>query len=85
MISKTFKYPGDPARRALLMTGQEFVAEIRGGGPGYIQVNDEPPLFFDAIICDLCNAEISTTDTCLLIGSKLYCPACTEAKQQYLS
>ena len=84
MIRK-FKYPGDPELIANLMFGQEFVENIRLGKPGYIQINNEPPIYFDEVVCDLCNGEIGPNDPCLLLGEDyLYCWDCAKDKLQYL-
>jgi hypothetical protein len=42
-------------------TVKEFIEEYRSntGGMGYIKVSDESPIFFNEIVCDSCNDEIT--------------------------
>lgn len=40
-------------------TLKEFIKEIRGDKPGYIKVFDNDPIYFNEVICDICNVEIT--------------------------
>jgi hypothetical protein len=87
MLERKFNYPGDPELQCWFLFGQEFIDEFRAltGGLGVIQVNDEPPMVFSEIICDLCNAEVGRLEPCLLVHRMLYCWACAADKLQYIS
>lgn len=84
MISVIYRYPEDPDIEAFLMYGEEFIQHYRAGGPGYVQVNEEPPILFDDVICDLCNASIGRAEPCILIAGYLYCSECMKEKMQYV-
>ena len=76
-----YQYPGDKPDLVEMMTGRDFRAanpdrhiRIRVGGR---IVSDT---HVDAVICDLCNAEVGDDEICGLTdhGTRLYCRSCIQ-------
>jgi hypothetical protein len=92
MEKKTMRYPGDPDDTIWFMNGKEFKEKVREGKPGYLKVGpwdpakmgideDDPKtstIYFEEIICDLCNTEIKEEDQLAMNRSSAYCMACYE-------
>jgi hypothetical protein len=71
------------------MTGADFRRDIRKGEPGYLKVGPMGPdhqlieaetktIYFDEIVCDLCNAEIKDDDMLAMNRHSAYCMDCYE-------
>jgi hypothetical protein len=91
MEIRILRYPGDPDETIKLMTGAEFRRDVRKGQPGYLKVGpligpdlemDEAQtqtIYFDEIVCDLCNAEIKDEDMLAMNRHSAYCMDCYNA------